>query len=399
MSHRGGGRYNYSSGSGGRHNRGYQQGDAYQEEYNNNYSNDSGYDNRGYQQSQRRQSHLEGYRDAPQQSDSQYTGKSYGGRQSTYGRGGRGGRTSYAPQQQAVALTRDTPRQPASRLDETSHFVGFSAFNKPKAHTGVIRCMTFIPVTNKLFTGGDDGFLRMWDPDTMDLIYEEHLGSCIDSLLSMTSACASSAEAGALLAVGIHHTVGKGSTESIEDEGIINVLDLVNGRKALLPGHRGAVTSLATDNGSLSNGSRLCLFSADLAGGIKCWDQEAPKPNTPEAAYAASGNLFASPIELKSVVPGAHKGSPITSMAFVGVLITADRHGTIQSWDVSKPGVVTNLQKIEQAHSLQIISLLYYENKLLSASLDGGIKVWSPTNNQKSPLDLGALEFLYQDDG
>lgn len=188
-----------------------------------------------------------------------------------------------------------------------------------------------------LYTGSQDGTVRAWALDTGAAGPVVDVGGAVDSLLL---------EGGWLL-VGLH---------TPSRAGLIKAFHLATGATGALEGHAGQVLCLAAAGGS--------LFSGGQDATIRVWAHDAAT-----AAFALAG-----------VLDGARGGhaAPVQALAAAGAwLVSGDWSGALKVWDLAAAACV---QTIAAAHDGVLMGALTWEGHVVTAGLDGCLKVWAPAD-------------------
>eukprot|EP00877_Chromochloris_zofingiensis_P012486 jgi/Chrzof1/7491/Cz02g25260.t1 len=211
-----------------------------------------------------------------------------------------------------------------------------TALTELKQHTKQVTCLHIDQASQLLYTAGQDGLVNAWSCSTGELKTSVPVGMEVDSLL---------VEAGYLI-VGMHNKA----------EGIIKIWNLATGDSHQLTGHKGQVLALAAASGF--------LFSGGQDASIRVW------------AFNPAAGIFVSQAILTADSSNGHRSSVQTLTIQGQYMFSGDRHGNIKVWDLQAG---TCVQTVEHAHAHAVMKLLLWgENYLLSASLDGAIKCWSP---------------------
>jgi len=151
----------------------------------------------------------------------------------------------------------------------------------------------------------------------------------------------------------------------------VRVWHVENGFEQSLEGHQGSIFSLAQGG--------AYLFSAGDDMGVKTWQFADEK--------------FAPLINL------AGHTAPIQDMKVVGnALISADRQGTVNFWDLTT-GAQTN--QVQTGHTNNLLCIWVEDSYLFTAALDGVVKVWDSsgsmlfeqavTNQHNQPSGITAM--------
>ncbi|KAI5084772.1 hypothetical protein GOP47_0000941 [Adiantum capillus-veneris] len=200
-------------------------------------------------------------------------------------------------------------------------------------HGKAVRAIALPAGSNKLYTGGQDGTIRVWDCDTGQCAHVLPMGGDVGCLL---------AEAGWLF-VGLPNE--------------LQALNLQTGAEQRLTGPVGQVHALAIYNDTIIAGAQ--------DGNILAWK------------FNSVVNMF-QPV---AALPG-HTGAVVTLEASEGKLYSGSMDFTIRVWDLSTAVCIQTLQ----GHSNVVMGLLSWNQYLLSGSLDGTVKVWAAS--QSGSYDL-----------
>ena len=143
--------------------------------------------------------------------------------------------------------------------------------------------------------------------------------------------------------------------------GAIKAFNLASGASCTLEGHVGQVLCLAAASGTLLSGGQDAT--------IRAWSFDEAS-----SAFVAAGVL--------SAAQGGHS-SPVQALAPAGqFLVSGDWDGTLKIWDMGSGACA---QTIEGAHPSVVMGCLTWEGHVVSAGLDGAIKVWAPVEGQPAP--------------
>ncbi|KAL7233403.1 hypothetical protein ACSBR1_017098 [Camellia fascicularis] len=219
---------------------------------------------------------------------------------------------------------------------------GFSLLAKLKGHNKAVTGIALPSGSNKLYSGGKDKTLRVWDCNS---------GQCV-GVVNLLGEIGSMISEGPWVFVGLPDAVKAWNTQTLTD--------------FTLNGPVGQVYAMALGNDM--------LFAGTQDGTILAWKSNS-QSNCPELAASLKGHSHG----VVSLVIGADR------------LYSGSMDNTIRVWDL-------NTFKCTQTligHTGVVMSVLCWESCLLSCSLDGTIKVWVAT-------DGGDLEVTYthkEDDG
>ena len=217
-----------------------------------------------------------------------------------------------------------------------------------RGHTRQVTAAVIDSSTQRLYTGSQDGTVRCWlmaesdGSGTPGPVVD--VGGEVDSLLLE----------GGFLFVGLHGPPP-------QRLGTIKAFNLATGASCALEGHVGQVLCLAAAAGTLLSGgqdSKIRAWSFDEA----------------SSAFVAAGVL--------SAAQGGHS-APVQALAAAGqFLVSGDWEGSLKIWDMSSGACA---QTIARAHPSVIMGCLTWEGHVLSAGLDGTIKVWAPVEGAPAP--------------
>lgn len=193
-----------------------------------------------------------------------------------------------------------------------------------KGHTKAIREITLPANSNQLYTGSQDGTVRVWDCTTAQCTSVENMGDDMGSILI---------ESGTLF-VGLN--------------GLVKMYNIATGSQGAVSEFPGLVVALKFFGGYLVAGCR--------DGTILVWK------------FNATSDVFEPLISLKG-----HSGA-VTALEAYGsdILFSASIDKTIRVWEVSTG---KHIQTLEE-HSEPVTGLLCWSGHLFSCSLDGTVKVW-----------------------
>lgn len=207
-----------------------------------------------------------------------------------------------------------------------------------KKHEKQVTCLYYDPHTQQLYSGSSDGIICAWSCSTGQLVSSDIVAPFgIDSIRVDSN----------FMFVGM----------SREEEGIVKVYNLAaGGASHQLTGHKGQVYAMAFGNNT--------LFTAGQDTTIRVW-------NLNEQA-----GIFVSQAILNAATADGHKHG-VHSLLLIGQhLFSGDRAGTLKVWDLAQGACV---QTVARAHNNAITSIMMWgESFLLTSSMDGTIKIWSP---------------------
>jgi hypothetical protein len=225
-----------------------------------------------------------------------------------------------------------------------------------RGHTRQVTAAVIDASSGKLYTGSQDGSVRQWDVETGVAGPTVEVGGEVDSLLLE----------GGWLFVGLH--APPPSPGGPPGPGTIAAYNLASGATARLAGHTGAVLCLAAAAGA--------LFSGGQDATIRAWRWD-------EAACTFS------PAAVLDAAAGGH-AAPVQALAPAGPwLVSGDWAGTLKVWDLAAGACA---QTIPAAHASVAMAALAWEGHILSAGLDGVVKVWSPSPGAGSAPGAPVLE-------
>ncbi|KAJ7157842.1 hypothetical protein O6H91_Y547900 [Diphasiastrum complanatum] len=211
----------------------------------------------------------------------------------------------------------------------------FDIMTKLKGHEKAVRGIALPTGSSLLYTGGQDQTVRVWDCDTGKCSSVVPMGGDVGALLS---------ESGWLF-VGLPNEVKAWNMQTAAQQS--------------LSGPKGQVHALAI----ISD----LLFAGSQDGSILAW-----KFNFALNAFEPAASLW------------GHTGAVIALQTAGGRLYSGSMDKSIMVWDLSNGQCLQTLH----GHSNVVMSLLCWEQFLLSCSLDGFIKVWQANAS-------GTLEVAY----
>ncbi|WIA30476.1 hypothetical protein OEZ86_000560 [Tetradesmus obliquus] len=208
-----------------------------------------------------------------------------------------------------------------------------------KRHEKQVTCLYYDPGTQQLYSGGSDGVICAWSCSTGQLVSSDNVAPFgVDSIHVE----------GGFMFVGM----------SRADEGIVKVYNLgAGGASHQLTGHKGQVYAMAV--------AAPALFTAGQDCSIRVWN------------FNEQAGIFMSAAILSATTGDGHRAA-VHSLAVPPAsqyMFSGDRSGVIKVWDLAQG---TCVQTVVRAHDSAITSILRWESYLLTASLDGTIKIWSP---------------------
>ena len=219
-----------------------------------------------------------------------------------------------------------------------------------RGHSRQVTAAVIDPSTQRLYTGSQDGTVRCWlmaesdGSGTPGPVVD--VGGEVDSLLLE----------GGFLFVGLHGPPP-------QRPGTIKAFNLASGASCSLEGHVGQVLCLACATGTGT------LLSGGQDATIRAWAFDEAT-----SAFVAAGVLAAA--------QGGHS-SPVQALAPAGqFLVSGDWEGTLKVWDLASGACA---QTIPRAHPSVVMGCLTWEGHVLSAGLDGAIKVWAPVEGAPGP--------------
>eukprot|EP00899_Mesostigma_viride_P018666 jgi/Mesvir1/26800/Mv20567-RA.1 len=194
------------------------------------------------------------------------------------------------------------------------------------------------PVTApQLYTGSQDGTVRVWDCNS---------GQC--------SSCVP-------MGVDVHSVLLEGGYLFVGLSDVIKCWNMSTSTQMDLLGHEGAIHTMCVANDMLLSGAQ------DMT--IRAW-----KFNPATATFALVATLT------------GHTGPVQAMQAMAGRLYSGSWDKSIKVWDLNSGQLV---QSQANAHDDVIMGLQLWQGHLLSCSLDGSVKVWSINPS-------GALELAYK---
>ncbi|GAB4819435.1 hypothetical protein N2152v2_006481 [Parachlorella kessleri] len=245
-----------------------------------------------------------------------------GGRGRGPGQGGRGGSSVKGPPQ-------PEPLPPDVEL-----------LAELEGHTKKVTALAVDVATVQLFTGSQDGTMRVWSCESGQCIHTDDVGGQVNSMLIE----------GGFLFVGLRMAAGIGR---------IRAWHLQTMAQYSLDGHTGEIYCLAAAGGM--------LFSGGQDQSIRVWKFDPAKNG-----FECSAVLLA---------PQGGHGFAVSCLVVSGqYMFSADFGGTIKVWDLGSGQCVQTLEKAHRGTTHPAIrGLLVWEGHLVSSSLDGLIKIWEPS--------------------
>ncbi|GMP43177.1 hypothetical protein CsSME_00012642 [Camellia sinensis var. sinensis] len=250
--------------------------------------------------------------------------------------------SSISPSERAVSEHGSTKKAQKTHLHSWFSGNGFSLLANLEGHNKAVTGIALPSGSDKLYSGGKDKTLRVWDCNS---------GQCV-GVVDLLAEIGSVISEGPWVFVGLPNTVKAWNTQALTD--------------FTLNGPVGQVYAMALGNDM--------LFAGTQDGTIVAWKSNS-QSNCPELAALLKGHSHG----VVSLVIGADR------------LYSGSMDNTVRVWDL-------NTFKCTQTligHTGVVMSVLCWESCLLSCSLDGTIKVWVAT-------DGGDLEVTYthkEDDG
>ncbi|XP_031399729.1 zinc finger CCCH domain-containing protein 48-like isoform X2 [Punica granatum] len=212
---------------------------------------------------------------------------------------------------------------------------GFSLLAKLDGHDKGIAGIAFPSGLDKLYTGSNDGMVKIWDC---------HTGQCSDTVNV-------GSEVGCLISEGPWVFAGL--------RNVIKAWNVENGAVFDLQFSSGLVFSMVVDNNM--------LFAGCQNGDIMVW----------------RGTSLTSPPQLLTTLKG-HTRAVVSLVIGANRLYTGSVDHTIRVWDIQNLVCITTLK----GHTNVVMSVLCWDNYLLSCSLDQTIKVWAATSPGGRDLEV-----------
>jgi len=222
-----------------------------------------------------------------------------------------------------------------------------------KGHQDTVNCLAVSEAKSQLFSGSKDGTVRIWSwSNGFELAHTLMVGAPVEALLLFDA------------------WLFAGTAAANGAQGVIKVWHTDSAFEQTLEGHQGSIYCLA-------QGGEF-LFSGGDDTGVKTWK-------------------FANE-KFEPIVNLAGHTSPIQVMKVAGMLLSADRGGTLIMWDLSTGSATLS---ITTGHTDILMALWVEESYLFTASLDGRVKVWNAegemlheqgvTNQHNQPSGITAL--------
>ncbi|KAF5181864.1 Zinc finger ccch domain-containing protein [Thalictrum thalictroides] len=211
----------------------------------------------------------------------------------------------------------------------------FTMLTQLPGHEKVISAIAFPLGSDKLYSGSKDESVRVWDCQTGQCAGVVNLGGEIGCMISE----------GPWIFVGIPNVVKAWNTQTNTD--------------LSLSGPAGQVYALVVGNGM--------LFAGTQDGNILAW------------RFSATTNCFEPTAALKG-----HNLAVVTLVVGANRLYSGSMDNTIRVWDLETLQCIQTLTE----HTSVVMSVLCWEQFLLTCSLDRTVKVWAATES-------GSLEVTY----
>lgn len=202
--------------------------------------------------------------------------------------------------------------------------------------------MAYDAENNQLYSGSQDGSLKLWDCSTAQCKTQVDVGGEVDSLWVGKP----------FLIVGLHN----------KEEGMIKVWNTQTGHQHILTGHKGQVLAMTVAGSLLFSGGQDCS--------IRVW------------SFNQQAGIFMTSAIITKDQDG-HSSGVLSLTSLDAFLFSGDRTGVLKVWDLNTGKCV---QTLKQAHGAGIMQMLIWESHLLTASLDGNIKVWEVFNPPVSDM-------------
>ena len=215
-----------------------------------------------------------------------------------------------------------------------------------QGHQATVSCLWVDHEKSCLYSGANDNTVKIWtwEGGNFSLKHSVDAAGPVECILVF------------------HPWLFAGTAATQSKQGVISTWNMDSGFQQELVGHQGAIYCLE-QGGSF-------LFSGGDDTGVKVWQ------------YGDEGGVgqFKPMIELKG-----HQ-SPIQSMKVPSnsdVLISAERQGVLLMWKFGEGGGQEPIQRVQTQHTNVLMSLWVLEDEgiLLTASLDGHVKVWDAAGN------------------
>ncbi len=235
-----------------------------------------------------------------------------------------------------------------------------------RAHEGDVRALASVQTTegHDLLASADDQRVRLWNPDSGELIRE--FGGDDSTTRSLTSALL--ADGRSILVAG-------------DDNGTVRVWDVHTGARvgSPFPRHLGPARTVVTIPGL--DGRPLVASGGGRDGTIRLWDPTGPLDDD----------------------GGAGKDEDVWAMATLpepsgrSLLVTAGQHQTVRLWDVASGATVGEPLTgfTERISALATVRVPGERWVLASAGYDGAVRLWDPASatpvGAPMPSDPGGL--------
>jgi WD40 repeat protein len=231
----------------------------------------------------------------------------------------------------------------------------------------------------KIFTGGKDGFWKLWSfnaqANSFVKEFEHQMGSSVESLVVASNFlfCGFEGVSKALPEVGV---------------GMVHAWNLASPNDPPLEFHMQPnlipyAHPMAVKKLLVVEGQKIISGSED--GSIKMWTFEPPSAANPKGAFVLTQNIV-----------GHARG--ITGLVDVGSMLwSCSTDGSIRLWDMSKPGApcqhfismsmpATGANNAGPGHTNAVTGLTKFTSAsgefVLSCSLDGTVKAWNGSNGE-----------------
>eukprot|EP01026_Neomeris_dumetosa_P058237 TRINITY_DN54069_c0_g1_i1.p1 TRINITY_DN54069_c0_g1~~TRINITY_DN54069_c0_g1_i1.p1 ORF type:complete len:481 (-),score=66.18 TRINITY_DN54069_c0_g1_i1:404-1744(-) len=264
-----------------------------------------------------------------------YRGGNWGGRSSSYNsRGGNRRDPSYTDDRRRKDNYDYYDQRP--RNNERAYFP-FRVFLNLQGHTQIVTAILLDEKQNKIYSGSKDGSLRIWNME----------GQCESVLDAGGSVTYLYMEGGFVFAA---------ANPAQNSPGIIRVWSMASGAEMDLHGHEREVLCLTA--------ARSILISGGRDAAIRFWGFDQQNSVFKEQGCLKSGQ-------------GGHTCAVQCLAVENQYLMSGDWQGIVKVWDLES---LSALQTIK-AHDNVLMGLLVYKNQhLLTASLDGSVKVFKLTD-------------------
>ncbi|CAI5968320.1 unnamed protein product [Closterium sp. NIES-65] len=256
----------------------------------------------------------------------------------------------------------------------------------------VVRAIALPESSSQLYTGSQDGTIRVWDCTSGQCVSAASMGGDVGALITNSG----------WLFVGLPN--------------LVKTWVLASGVQSDLPGPTGSVHQLLLHNGMLfaacSVGKILCWkfnpasqqyepvasltgHTAAVDGKILCWKATNAAihisfPPPPSPHISQDGKILCWKFN-----PASQQFEPVASLmghtaavvcleATATHLFSGSMDKSIRIWDLSTGACV----HIVPAHDHVVMALVAWQTHLLSCSLDGTVKVWAPSAAGGGAIDL-----------